>query len=956
MPLIDTITGLFNRNAKKYMYVPIDFSHVKDATYSVEPLEAGKNYFRLWLNEMCLAKDREWFKSLYPVVHSIIRIQFGKQEISLPYVAGSLNLSDVNFSNLDKVIQLNHPMTSLMPFNGGAVEVAAGILAMQGEDYLNKFIKVMGDFSSILVVPQLSTALNVAGPIAKGVEELLGVSNGDMHLGLHQSFVGKGGGSTNCLKAGYIAAILAEEEELDTNGLWVTNDRLRYGTSADDSEPLTGFTYMLFQIESREERDDMDGLTNITEPFNEAISALMNGEEERSKTLLRTCIAAAMTSPDLTKADRRRVAQVMKTEFDEAQNMVVPTRGEVRQIIPKEAREIDKITDLNKAIRRTMPAEEALARGEPTFEEIFGSIGHTRAKPQEKLEMSMARKAEPFEFEVPLTREIKLENLETSLTRKIEPRELKMPAVRGGFVDDQVASPKNFPEEAKTLIRYPNIECRDKVNLSDELNLLVQLLLKSPEPEAKGISIEDKGLPDQLPEVEVVVFAKGFDFKGSDSRVLKVDRDNDSEERFILIPKEAGVQQIRVDFYQYGRRIGTERRNILVTKEQAGNEEVKQPESSRALQLSSEPIWCPPDLEICVQLDNNDKRILSFVLHTAKQLLVNPRTGQKIGYHHAEFGQVSLKSPPEEMIKALYHEMSQMAGQPGIDAEQRIASLGNDLWDELIPEELKQEYWRFKDHVKSILITSDEPWIQWEMIKPYRYNDSTGEREDDPFWCQKFEMSRWLSGPATEVELLTGAARPVAPAVVNLNAVRDEVMFIEQLSSLNSGVTGLAPFSEKAQVLDFLKNGSFSILHLATHGAFDATLPNDSAILLSGGYLRPSDIQTRFGFQRPRPLIFINACEGAQMGFSFTGLGGWADRLVNKSQVGAFAGAMWEVQDALALKFTKSFYTSLLKENKTIAQAFRIARETVREADPSNSTWLAYVLYADPEAYMKKSA
>lgn len=37
------------------------------------------------------------------------------------------------------------------------------------------------------------------------------------------------------------------------------------------------------------------------------------------------------------------------------------------------------------------------------------------------------------------------------------------------------------------------------------------------------------------------------------------------------------------------------------------------------------------------------------------------------------------------------------------------------------------------------------------------------------------------------------------------------------------------------------------------------------------------------------------------MGFGFTGLGGWADRLVNKAEVGAFAGAMWEVQDALAL-------------------------------------------------------
>ncbi len=45
------------------MYVPIDISHVKGATYSAEPLEGGKNYFRPWLAEMYLAKDREWFKS-----------------------------------------------------------------------------------------------------------------------------------------------------------------------------------------------------------------------------------------------------------------------------------------------------------------------------------------------------------------------------------------------------------------------------------------------------------------------------------------------------------------------------------------------------------------------------------------------------------------------------------------------------------------------------------------------------------------------------------------------------------------------------------------------------------------------------------------------------------------------------------------------------------------------------
>ncbi len=92
------------------------------------------------------------------------------------------------------------------------------------------------------------------------------------------------------------------------------------------------------------------------------------------------------------------------------------------------------------------------------------------------------------------------------------------------------------------------------------------------------------------------------------------------------------------------------------------------------------------------------------------------------------------------------------------------------------------------------------------------------------------------------------------------------------------------------------------------------------------------------------------------MEFSFTGLGGWADRLVKHACVGAFVGAMWEVNDALALQFARRFYTALLQDNATIAEAFRLAREEIRQAAPYNSTWLAYVLYADPEARVQVGA
>lgn len=358
MSLWNTITGWARRDAKKFMYTPIDSDHVKDPQYDIEPMEAGRNYFRMWLSEMYLKRDRDWFNSWHPAVHSLFRFQFGTQQVEIPHVAGPLKLKDVNANNLEKVIQLNYPMTTLMPFNGGVVEVVAGLLAMQGEAYINRFIKVMGDFAGLLAVPQLSAALSVAGPVADGVQELLGVSNGALHLGLHQAFTGKGGGGANELKAGYIAVILAEEAEVAKNRLWVIDDRLRYGGSMTNNAPFAGYAYMLFRIENRVERDDWEGLTSIQEPFRKAIEALGTGETERAESFLRTAIATALLSPDLTKADRSRAARALKDEFEAAQELGLGA-------VPRE------MPDLNQVMQRAISVDQALALGEPTFEELF---------------------------------------------------------------------------------------------------------------------------------------------------------------------------------------------------------------------------------------------------------------------------------------------------------------------------------------------------------------------------------------------------------------------------------------------------------------------------------------------------------------------------------------------------------------------------------------------------------
>ena len=110
---------------------------------------------------------------------------------------------------------------------------------------------------------------------------------------------------------------------------------------------------------------------------------------------------------------------------------------------------------------------------------------------------------------------------------------------------------------------------------------------------------------------------------------------------------------------------------------------------------------------------------------------------------------------------------------------------------------------------------------------------------------------------------------------------------------------------------------------------FDRNLPNDSAIQLTGDSLRPSDIKIKF--KDVRPIIFINACHGGRVGFSFTKIGGWAEKFIN-ARVGVFIGAMWEVNDELAYQFAENFYTALLKDNLTVAEAFQKSRQAIRDA------------------------
>ena len=339
------IVGWAHQNATHYLYVPIDKART-DETYDDSPLVADQDYFRLWLVEMFLSDKRSWFTDLFPAVHTNVKLKFGDSDtIQLSNVARAPDKS------LADSVLLNFDMTELMPFCGGVVELEAALLAFKGKNYLQAAIGILEKFSGLVSAP-IGQAIEIATNVSAGVQELLGATDGEVHLGHHQAFTSAGSGG-NPLKPGYFAVVLADAQKLKPADFSIVQNRLRY-----QKKPLVGYDYMLFRLEGREERDDWR-LKTIQAPLDKAIEAAIQGESEKAQAFKKAALIAALQSDDLTKIDRRRVMKMIKEEIEECEELGLGATGE-------ETRDLNQIFQA-----RAISRNEAIAMGAPTLEEFI---------------------------------------------------------------------------------------------------------------------------------------------------------------------------------------------------------------------------------------------------------------------------------------------------------------------------------------------------------------------------------------------------------------------------------------------------------------------------------------------------------------------------------------------------------------------------------------------------------
>jgi hypothetical protein len=300
-----------------------------------------------------------------------------------------------------------------------------------------------------------------------------------------------------------------------------------------------------------------------------------------------------------------------------------------------------------------------------------------------------------------------------------------------------------------------------------------------------------------------------------------------------------------------------------------------------------------------------------------------------------------------------------------------VRTYGGQLFDELFPAELQRLLWKHRKRLKNIRVLSTEPFIPWELV--HLKNPSTGRLPGDTIFLAQMGLVRWLwNTPAAPVQLQIrpGKAWYLVPEYPDprytLTATETEARYL----SKTFGARPVKP--ETARVMTLLRTRNrVDLLHFAGHGGATGGGVEDARILLQGRIdqdapagtdpyitdeLSARRIRQEGNLADPekpvRPLVVLNACQAGRAGIQLSSIGGFAEAFIHAG-AGAFISSLWSVGDEPAATFTTEFY-SRLKRGATIADAAVSARDKAKSAD--DATWLAYVVYAHPDARLIRSS
>lgn len=281
---------------------------------------------------------------------------------------------------------------------------------------------------------------------------------------------------------------------------------------------------------------------------------------------------------------------------------------------------------------------------------------------------------------------------------------------------------------------------------------------------------------------------------------------------------------------------------------------------------------------------------------------------------------------------------------PYTQTKRELELFGMFMYDQLVPKELQDFYWtKVVNHeINSVLIVTDMLDVPWEIVKPYR---GSNER---PFFCEQFELTRWLPNYALPPLDLRIFPLALVANPKGLSGVQTERTSL--LARFADMIREIEPDWDILQALFHSPNMNGCCgLHLAGHGSEDEFRLKEGASLSHKALIGKTAV-----FAETRPFVFLNFCKAADTPVvTLTKIDSWTTRFITQAKAHCIIGPMWAANDKTAARFSEVVYDELSGLNnerkpKLLGEAVRQARQAI--ANSGDATWLSYTVYGHPLA------